>query len=201
VYVVTAALVAAMGSAAPSVPRPPDPLASPHPRWSEPVVHTLALLTVMRATEAYLWPDPFASTSLSTVGAHYREAYTKPPLFDPSERPFQWDHDRWTINVFGHALFGSEVHVRARQCDFGLLGALAFTTVTTITWEYGVEASGVRPSALDLVYTPLAGLVLGEARYWIFRQTSSITSPTTRGVLRALVDPFGELERAIGTKC
>mgnify|MGYP000856152690 CR=1 FL=1 len=51
---------------------------------------------------------------------------TRPPLFDPKRRAFEWDGDPWTINVIGHGLMGSELYVRARACSFGWAGSLAF---------------------------------------------------------------------------
>src|SRR5204862_5159308 len=111
-------------------------------------------------------------------------------------RAFEWDHDAWTINVIGHGLLGSELYVRARACEFGWSGSLAFTAVSTVAWEYAFEGNAVQPSALDLVYTPLAGLVLGEARYWLWRETRR-RAP----FLAPLVDPFGEMERLAGTSC
>jgi hypothetical protein len=169
------------------------------PRLAPPIVHTLAMLTVMRVTEAVIWPEPFARTS--EFGAHYREAFTKRPIFDPSRRAFEWDGDRWTINVIGHGLLGSELYMRARTCALGPVGSLAFAGVSTVAWEYAFEGSGVRPSALDLVYTPLAGIVLGEARYQTWRAAGDIESPAWRTIVRAIVDPFGELERATISPC
>lgn len=170
-----------------------------HPEIVVPAVHSLTLLTTMRATEAYLWPEPFARTQ--SFGEHYEEAVTKPPIFDPHKPFMRWDGDSLTINVVGHGLFGSELYLRARQCRFGWGGSFAFAAATSALWEYGFEGSGVRPSAQDLVYTPLMGLVLGEVRYQIHRAAGSLHEPAARSVVRALVDPFGELERGLGTDC
>lgn len=41
------------------------------------------------------------------------------------------------------------------------------------------------------------GLALGELRYFIWNEAGG----KARGVLRAIVDPFGEIESALGTKC
>lgn len=164
-----------------------------------PALHGLALMTVMRATATVLWPEPFARTE--RFGAAYQEAFTRPPIFDGSRRAFEWDGDPWFINGVGHALFGSELHLRARACRFGWAGALAFTAATSALWEYGFEANGVRPSALDLVYTPLAGLALGEARYALWRAAGALRSKAARGVTRAVLDPLGEAERAAGAGC
>ena len=64
------------------------------------------------------------------------------------------------------------------------------------------EANGVRPSGQDLVYTPLAGIVIGEARYQAWRAAAGIENRTLRTSLRILFDPLGEFERAaIGCGC
>ncbi|HET9956373.1 MAG TPA: DUF3943 domain-containing protein [Polyangiaceae bacterium] len=165
-----------------------------------PVAHTAALFTGMRLTEAYLWPSPFAE-SPAKWGKHYADAFTQPPVFHPDRRAFEWDGDRYTINVFGHGLLGSELFYRARRCNSGFWGALLFATSASAVWEYGFEANGVRPSALDLVYTPIAGLALGEARYWGQHAARSIHSPGVRWIVTALLDPFGEFERGLGAPC
>ena len=88
----------------------------------------------------------------------------------------------------------------AQPCHLGWLGALAFTTAASTAWEYGFEANGVRPSAQDLVYTPLAGLVLGEGRFQLVKGLHHRQGGLA-DVLRWVVDPFGELERAAGSPC
>jgi hypothetical protein len=152
-----------------------------------PIIHGLALLTTLRITEAILYPDPFAK------GRYWRETFDKPPVFDTSRRAFEWDGDRWEINVIGHGLMGSELYVRARLCGFGALGSLAWTAGASAVWEYGFEGNAVRPSALDLVWTPLAGMALGELRYRVVRAADK----RDWGVIRALFDPFGEIEHTI----
>jgi hypothetical protein len=153
----------------------------------------------MRTAETFIWPDPFARTQY--FGAHYEEAFTKPPIFDSSRRAFEWDGDPWYINTLGHGLFGSELYMRARTCHLPWYGALAFAAASSAVWEYGFEGNGVRPSALDLVYTPLGGMLLGEARYVGWNAAQKISAPALRGTVRAVLDPFGELERAVGTGC
>jgi hypothetical protein len=171
------------------------------PRLTTPIVHALGLMTAMRLTEAYLWPSPFAETNRITLGLHYRDAYSRPPLWDASKPLFEEDGDRWQINVVGHALFGSELYLRARTCHLPIWQALIFTGLSSATWEYGIEASGVRPSALDLTFTPAAGLLLGETRFVAWRAARRMAPGALRSTLSALVDPLGDLERALGTPC
>ena len=175
------------------------PARAPSPNVVVPALHGLALMTVMRATESVLWPDPFARTQ--SFGARYEEAFTEPPKLDTRQPLLRWDGDPLVVNAVGHGLFGSELYLRARQCHLGWGGALAFAAATSAVWEYGFEANGVRPSAQDLVYTPLMGLALGELRYVVYGVAGRVESPAARGTIRALVDPFGELERAAGSGC
>ena len=99
------------------------------------------------------------------------------------------------FNYGGHALFGSELYLRARSCRLGWGGALVFATAASVAWEYAFEGNGVRPSAFDLVYTPLAGAVLGELRHLVLR------SVAPRSPVRWIVDPLGEGERTLGAGC
>lgn len=174
---------------------------SPEPTWLVPSLHALGLMTTMRATEAYLWPEPFAETDRFSIASHYHAAFTEPPRWDSSRPFFERDGDRWQINVVGHGLFGSELYLRARTCRKPLWQALVFTGLASATWEYGFEANGVRPSALDLAFTPAAGLVLGEARYLVWSRARRLPASAARSALSALVDPLGELERALGAPC
>jgi hypothetical protein len=104
------------------------------PRWGVPVVHSLSVFTGTRLVEAALYPDPFAETDLAVIGRHYRDAFTRPPLFDSDEAAFEWDGDPWPINVFGHGLLGSELYYRPRRCGFSVGPALAFAAGGTLVW-------------------------------------------------------------------
>ncbi|HEV8244999.1 MAG TPA: DUF3943 domain-containing protein [Polyangiaceae bacterium] len=167
--------------------------------WAPPVLHTTGLFIAMRLTEAAIWPEPFARTEPDFWWARYEDAFTLPPKFDPSLPAFEWDGDPWTINVLGHALLGSELYLRARQCHFGWAGSLAFTAAGSVAWEYVFEANGVRPSAQDLVWTPLSGWALGEARFQAARALNGKRGAAQ--VLRIVLDPFGEAARALGSGC
>lgn len=171
------------------------------PELRVPILHALGLMSVMRISEAYLWPDPFAETNPYQLGLHYHRAFSRPPVWDSSRPLFQADGDRWQINVIGHGLFGSELYLRARACRLAPWQALLFSGLASATWEYGFEANGARPSALDLTFTPLAGFAFGEARYQTWRAIRRLNSAALRTTLSAVVDPLGDLERAAGTPC
>jgi hypothetical protein len=166
-----------------------------------PTWHSLGLMTGMRLTEAWLWPNPFAETRLGVLGEHYGDAFSRAPKWDSDRSAFEWDGDRWQINVLGHAAFGAELYYRPRRCGASPWLALGFAALGSAVWEYGFEANGVRPSALDLWYTPAAGAVLGEARFWGYKAAGKIHAPWARTTVQVLLDPFGELERTLGAPC
>jgi hypothetical protein len=176
---------------------PPE---EPKPNVVVPILHDAGVMVVMRTTETILWPNPFARPE--TFASNYEQAYTKPPRFETWRRPFEWDGDSWYLNTIGHGLFGSELYLRARQCHLGWGGSLAMAAAASTIWEYVFEANGSRPSALDLVWTPLVGgLGFGEARFQAYRLAGTISSKTGRAVVRAILDPLGDAERALGTGC
>jgi hypothetical protein len=202
-----ASLLASPAARAEPPPASAAPLPAPFsprvtaPQLAIPTLHALGLMSVMRASEAYLWPEPFAETNRLKLAYHYQQAFSRPPLWDSSRPLFQADGDRWQINVLGHGLFGSELYVRARTCHFAPWQALLFAGVASATWEYGFEANGVRPSALDLTFTPLAGLLLGEARYQGLSAARRLEAGALRSTLTVLFDPLGHLERGLGAGC
>lgn len=165
------------------------------------VLHAGALMTTMRVAEAAIWPEPFAESSPYAWGAAYGQALTEPPRWDPSLDAFEWDGDDWKINVLGHGLFGSELYVRARMCRAHLPGAFIFAAASSATWEYVFEGNAVQPSGLDLWFTPVAGMVVGELRFLGWYGAQTIEHPVLRQVLSTAMDPFGELERVIGSPC
>jgi hypothetical protein len=174
---------------------------SPDARLDVPLVHSLGLMTVMRTTEAVIWPKPFADFDLLDWAGSYGRALREPPKWDVSAAPFEWDGDAWPINVIGHGVFGSELYFRARHCQNGVLGALAFATLASATWDYVYEGNRVQPSGLDLWYTPTAGILFGELRHQGWRAAGGIDSPFWRGTVRAILDPLGSFERWAGAPC
>lgn len=185
---------------------PPAPVSPYRVELEEPELgpvlwHSLGLMTTMRVAEAILYPSPFASIDSEFVRSNYARAYTSLPLWDPDGAPASFDGDPWTINIIGHGLFGSELYMRARTCHYGVWGSLAWTVTGSVAWEYVFEASGVQPSAQDLVYTPIAGLLLGEARYFAWSAARRAQGAWWSRVVRWTVDPLGGAERALFTRC
>ncbi len=85
-----------------------------------------------------------------------------------SDRYFTFDHDRFNTNAIGHPLAGTIYYQIARGNGFGV-GASFLTTVAASTlWKYAGEPNQ-KLSINDLIVTPAAGWVIGEATYRLGR--------------------------------
>jgi Domain of unknown function (DUF3943) len=201
--VIVALLVAAAAAPVQALPATRSPeTASLDPERRLVLAHTAGVLLGMRLGAAVLWPADYGVGALGGAPAHLRDAVSRPPVFRTDHPLLESDGDPWTINVFGHGLFGSEVYMRSRQCGGGPLEAFAWTAGAAIAWEYALEGTAKRPSAIDLAWTPIVGgLVLGELRFRAHRGLRGDNPGAVRRVLRAVVDPLGSLERAAGTRC
>lgn len=179
-------------------PLPPPP----SPSWTVPVVHSAGLLVGMRLVLSVAWPDAYDPLPLSRSGRQFARAFTEPPDFRRDRPLLESDGDPWTINVFGHGLFGAEVYGRVRQCGGRPWQAFAFAAGTSALWEFGIESFNKRPSAIDLVSTPILGAVLGEGRVQAQRWLRRRRPGFWRAFAEIVVDPLGQTERlALRTHC
>ena len=118
--------------------------------WRIPVLHAAGTLGAMRLSASILWPQAYDPTRLRDQLRGLGRAWSTTPEFRHDRGLFESDGDPWTINVFGHGLFGSEIYARTRQCGHGAAASVAAAATTTFIWEYVVEAPYKRPSAVDL---------------------------------------------------
>jgi hypothetical protein len=192
-----AALAAVAVALEPAAPAP-----EPRPTWTVPVAHALGVMAGMRLTLSILWPQAYDPLPFGSSAARFGRAYTLPPEYHRDRGLFESDSDPWQINVVGHGLFGAEIYGRVRQCGGGRLAAFAFAAGTSAVWEYGIESWNKRPSALDLVATPVLGAMIGEARHQTQRWLRTRPRSGLRTFVEILIDPLGEFERgALRTGC
>jgi Domain of unknown function (DUF3943) len=193
--VLAAALVPLLLAQGGDAPRALPPSA---PSWRVPAAHAAGVLLGMRLAVSVAWPDAYDPTRLGSEGTQLRLAYTRPPELRGGN-PLTSDGDPVWLNGIAHALFGSEVYGRTRQCGHGPLAGLLAAASASVAWEYGLEAPYKRPSAIDLVWTPFVGALVGEGRFRLWRWLE------TRGAgwgWRVAVDPLGEFERGVlRTRC
>ena len=74
------------------------------------------------------------------------------------------DKDDFSINYIGHSYAGASYYVVARHSGLNKMQSFAYNAfMSTVFWEYGVEAFFEPPSIQDLITTPVLGSLLGEA--------------------------------------
>lgn len=111
----------------------------------------------------------------------------------------EWDHDKFYFNYLLHPYAGAVYYMAARSCGFNAWQSLVYCTcVSTIGWEFGIEAFMERPSIQDLFITPLAGALIGEGFYLAKRKIvdNDYTLAGSRflgNTVAFLIDPVNEV--------
>jgi hypothetical protein len=109
------------------------------------------------------------------------------------------DKDNWAVNYIGHPLSGVGYFALARKSGMNLPQSTAYSVfMSTVYWEYGIEAVAEEPSIQDLVLTPGLGVMIGELLYQLTRAAEEsdgkwLGSRWLVQALRILEDPFGPL--------
>lgn len=111
----------------------------------------------------------------------------------------EWDHDNVVFNYFLHPYAGAVYFMAARTQGFSFGQSMLYSAcISTIGWEFGIEAFMERPSYQDLVITPVVGSIIGEGFYRIKRHIVShdyrlAGSPVLGNIVAFLVDPVNEV--------
>mgnify|MGYP002868769618 CR=1 FL=1 len=115
---------------------------------------------ITMGTLLFLTPESFTNWEkekklrIESILNQYGESYSKPPVID---------EDEWPTNYVGHPYQGSFYYNSLRSQDVSFWYSSLFCLGNTLIWEYVWEAGFEQPSIQDLIVTPLAGVLLGEA--------------------------------------
>jgi hypothetical protein len=154
----------------------------PGPRFHrvKPFVELLSYQTFLTASGWIYGNSPLNWRKPTWEGWKYRVSHA----------PLWHDGDSWSMNYLGHAVFGSDHYLMARNCGWTWSTSVIFNTFGSFFWEYVTEGLFERPSAIDLVTTPILGSILGEVRYQLFRLVRKKWDRRWYGyVLMAVLDP------------
>ena len=165
-------------------------------RITAPIGHILIVDAAMYFTMAGIWPTAFSPAQSNR--SQFKKTWTSPPHWDRHGSLFELDGDPWPINAVMHGLYGSEAWLTAR--NFGHNPAIAFiySAGAAFTWEYLIEGWFQQPSAIDLMWTPFAGAVIGELRYQLLKiANKKISIKGLKITVMTIIDPIGQLERLI----
>lgn len=144
-----------------------------------------------------------------------RAEITEVPLFKRWYRNVfklgpDWDHDNPVFNFVLHPYAGAVYFMAARSCGFNFWRSMLYSAcVSTVGWEFGVEAFMERPSIQDIFITPLIGSAIGEVFYKTKRSIVDndyrlLGSRLIGNVAVFLLDPVNELVdifRGRNTRC
>lgn len=110
-----------------------------------------------------------------------------------------WDSDMVVFNYILHPYAGAAYYMSARSQGLNVLGSMAYAAfISTVFWEYGIEAFNEVPSIQDLVITPIFGMVVGEAFYIAKRRIVEndyrlAGSPVLGNIVAVIIDPVNEV--------
>ena len=110
-----------------------------------------------------------------------------------------WDGDNFIFNYILHPYAGAVYYMAARSLGFNRMGSFLYcTAISTVFWEYGIEAFMEKPSIQDLILTPLSGFFIGEAFYRLKRKIVNDGyrlwgSRTWGNIIAFIIDPVNEV--------
>ena len=135
------------------------------PQWKRMWINTAVLSGTFIGTLLVLQCLPEDATSWNRASLQntppfkrwYRNVFKRGP---------EWDHDKIIFNYVLHPYAGAVYFMSARTCGFNYWRSLLYCAcISTIGWEYGIEAFMERPSIQDLFITPIVGSIIGEGFY------------------------------------
>lgn len=117
-----------------------------------------------------------------------------------------WDRDKWVFNYVLHPYGGAAYYMSARTQGLNALQSSLYSFgVSTLFWEYGIEAFMEYPSVQDLIITPVVGSIIGEQFYKIKRHIVAnnyrlLNSGFLGHLVCFLVDPVNEFMDCVAGK-
>lgn len=174
-----------------------------HPNWSKMWRNTSVLVGCYVGALVVLELLPENATSWNrkeiTSVPFYRRWYNHVIKEGPD-----WDRDNPMFNFILHPYSGAAYFMAARSCGFSFWGSLLYSScISTVFWEFGIEACMERPSWQDIFITPLVGSVIGEGffrikRYIVANDYRLGGSPVFGNIVAFLVDPVNEVVGLFG---
>lgn len=184
--------------APPSIYELPYSLKTSAPNWHRMWINTAVLSGAFVGTLFVLELLPEDATSWNRASLQKDPFYTRwyNHIF---KRGPEWDHDKFVFNYVLHPYAGAAYFMAARSCGFNFYQSLLYCAcISTIGWEFGIEACMERPSIQDIFVTPLVGSVFGELFYKLKRNIVShdytlFGSRAIGNIVVFLIDPVNEV--------
>ncbi|MDE5673199.1 MAG: DUF3943 domain-containing protein, partial [Duncaniella sp.] len=169
-----------------------------HPDWHRMWINTAVLSGAFLGTLFVLQCLPEDATAWNRAAYQnttfysrwYKNIFVKNP---------EIDHDNAIFNYVLHPYAGAAYFMAARSCGFSFWGSMLYSAlISTVGWEFGVEACMERPSYQDIFITPVVGSILGELFYkckrHIVEHDYTLWGSRVMGnIVVFLVDPVNEV--------
>ncbi len=182
----------------PSIYQLPYSMRGNAPDWHRMWVNTSVLAGAFIGTLLVLECLPEDATSWNRA-ALQKDPPQKRWFLNVFKRGPEWDHDNPIFNYVLHPYAGAAYFMSARSCGFNFYRSLLYSAcISTIGWEFGIEACMERPSIQDIFVTPLVGSAMGECFYKLKRHIVSHDyrlwgSPVLGNIAAFLIDPVNEV--------
>ncbi len=111
----------------------------------------------------------------------------------------KFDTDSWIFNYIAHPYAGAVYFMSARSSGFNFWQSFAYSAfISTVFWEFGIEAFMERPSIQDIFVTPCIGSLIGEGFYRAKRKLIEqdyriFGSRVVGGIAAFFMDPVNEM--------
>ncbi len=110
-----------------------------------------------------------------------------------------WDGDSWIFNYIMHPYAGAVYFMSARSVGFNFGQSMLYSAfISTVFWEFGIEAFMEPPSIQDIFITPGVGSLIGEGFYRLKRHLVAndyrlAGSKVLGNIVGVIIDPVNEL--------
>lgn len=182
----------------PSIYTMPYSMCGSYPNWHRMWINTAVLSGAFVSTLLVLECLPEDATTWNRA-----ELQKDPPTTRWFKNVFkrgpEWDHDKFYFNYILHPYAGAVYFMAARTCGFNFWQSMLYATcISTIGWEFGIEACMERPSYQDIFITPLVGSLMGEGFYRLKRMIVDrdyyvLGSKAIGHILAFFLDPVNEI--------
>lgn len=168
------------------------------PNWHRMWINTAVLSGAFVSTLFVLELLPEDATSWNRAALQQTPFY-KRWFKNVFKRGPEWDHDNPIFNFILHPYAGAAYFMSARSCGFNFWQSMLYSAaISTIGWEFGIEACMERPSIQDLFITPGVGSLIGEGFYRLKRRIVAdgyclAGSPVLGNIVVFLIDPVNEV--------
>ena len=182
----------------PSIYELPYSMTGSAPDWHAMWINTAVLSGAFVSTLFVLEMLPEGATNWNRAAIQKDPFYTRWYNHVIKEGP-EWDGDSPIFNYVLHPYAGAVYFMSARSTGFNFWQSLLYAAcISTIGWEFGIEACMERPSIQDIFVTPLVGSVIGELFYKLKRNIVSHDyrlwgSPVIGNIVAFLIDPVNEV--------